>query len=286
MAEKSGLNFVYTYLSKSYLLVLERLVLKLFVRPDIAVRCTYNTVKPSPEQVISNFFQGIVLFGNANGGLFWGSRSRRAIITQESARIQKRLEQYMKRERVDLRYNENVEEVIRSCRRKDEGTWINEPLIDIYMKLNSMGWMNSMEAYRDGKLVAGLWGLKIGHTFSVMSMFHRANRAGSILFGHLVRKVMKGELKMIDCVDLNSNFRRYGAHAVPLADFNKKIIRHFNQTDPASGARPSLISITDKPSTLNLHQYRPESLRISEAIGTLKSSDIYSPDVNGSVSQV
>jgi len=86
----------------------------------------------------------------------------------------------------------NFDAVVRACQRQG-WTWINEAVIDIYSRLFSMGFARSIEGYQDAQLVSGLWGLKVGTTFGVMSMFHQADRAGAILFGALVEELMAGD---------------------------------------------------------------------------------------------
>lgn len=155
-------------------------------------------------------------------GLVWKTFPERAIITPESAHLSRRLKEYMRRDEFGIRFNENFEGAVRESQR-GKWTWINEPLIEIYKKLFSMGFAQSIEAYHDEQLVGGLWGLAVGNTFSVMSMFHRVDRAGAIALGILVKRLMDGELGMVDCGLLNTNFARFGAQVVSQEKFIEKV---------------------------------------------------------------
>ena len=221
---------IYKPLAKVYTTFLEDILFKLYNRPDIAIRCAASSEiskePPTPEMVISYFYQGLLLIGrNIEGGLIWQSYPRRAIITPETARISKRLKQYIKKENFDIRINEQFEQVVRNCQRTEIKTWINEPVIDLYCKLHEMGYASSLEAYRDGELVGGIWGLGFGRTWSIMSMFHSANRAGSILLSTLVRYLKRGELDLVDCGQMNENFKRYGAHWISVEDFRDAVVQ-------------------------------------------------------------
>lgn len=200
----------------------------MFLRQDIALRCVINTIRPTPERVISNFFQGMFLAGgrSPSWGPYWSSLPQRAVITRESAHLSQSLKRYMRRGTFEIKKNQNFEEVIRSCKREDH-TWINDSIIKTYMELHEMGYAKSWEAYKDGKLVGGLWGLELGKTFSIMSMFHVVNRAGSNVLGTLVKKLKKGEYDLIDCGGMNNNFKRYGAVYIPLEEFIEKVESDF-----------------------------------------------------------
>jgi leucyl/phenylalanyl-tRNA--protein transferase len=204
-------------------MLLNRVVMKLFLRPETVICCALNSMAPSPERVISNYCQGMVLFGeHRKNGLVWKAFPERAIITPESAHLSRRLKEYMRRDEFGIRFSENFEGAIRESQR-GKWTWINEPLIEIYIKLFSMGFAQSIEAYHDEQLVGGLWGLAVGNTFSVMSMFHQVDRAGAIALGILVKRLMDGELGMVDCGLLNSNFARFGAQVVSQEKFIEKV---------------------------------------------------------------
>lgn len=227
-----------------YQRILERVVVKRIVGPKRAIRsafnaadtspgkvieaalcCAFNAMPPSAERVISNYCQGMVLLGlDVRGGLEWQSFPQRCVITSESAHIPRRINEYMRRDEFDLRWNTQFEKVVRECQRA-RWTWINEPLIEIYARLFSMGLALSVEAYRDEQLVGGLWGLTVGTTVSVMSMFHRVDRAGTISMGTLVKRLPEGEFTMLDCVGMKPHFAQFGAYMVAREEFIGKVVR-------------------------------------------------------------
>lgn len=217
---------LYLTVSRIYLFFLDRIVMKLFARPDIAIRCAVSQEKPTPERVISSYYQGLYLIGeNRETGFVWRSSPYRAVITTESAHVPKRVRQHMKKEMFDIRKNERFYEVIRKCQHRDRHDWINEPIVDIYNQLHDMGYAASFEAYQDDELAAGMWGLEIGSTYSILSMFHHVDHAGSVLLGTMVKNLKKSQFNMIDCGLMNENFRRYGASKISKDVFIDQVVR-------------------------------------------------------------
>ena len=224
--------------SKLYRLFLEHVALKLFRRPETAICYAFNAMTPSPERVISNYCQGMVLLGkNIEGDLIWQTFPERAIITPETAHIPKRLKGYMRRGEFTFSVDKDFEAVMRACQR--EGwTWINEAAIDIYTRLLSMGFARSVEAHQGEQLVAGLWGFEVGSTFVLMSMFHRVDRAGAVLFGTLVEKLTDGEWDMMDCGVQQGHFSRYGAQAVTREKLVEKVVRGLLRENSRGSGQP------------------------------------------------
>lgn len=211
---------------KAYQGLLNRTVIHLFLSPAKAICSASQLTLASPERVISNYCQGLVLFGRANDKLVWESFPARAIITPEAAHIPKRLKGTLRNHSFEIRYNTDLEGVIRACQR--EKTWINEPLIQIYQELFEQGVVETIELYQDGELVGGIWGTVIQGSFGIMSMFHRANHAGAIALGTLVTHLKDGKYRLVDCGELNDNFARYGAVSIPYEEFINQIARaHF-----------------------------------------------------------
>jgi leucyl/phenylalanyl-tRNA---protein transferase len=214
---KRGPQKLRSITSKAYQALLDRTVIKLFPTPAAAICSASQRAPASPERVIINYGQGLVLFGRPNDHLVWESFPERAIITPEAAHIPKRLKGTLRKHSFEIRYNTDFDAVMRACQR--EKTWINTPLIQIYQQLFEQGVVETIEIYQDNELVGGIWGTVIQGTFGIMSMFHRANHAGAIALGTLVRQLQDGKYRLVDCGVLNDNFARYGATAISYEEF-------------------------------------------------------------------
>lgn len=204
-----------------------KIIFKFFPSPEIAIGSACELAPVSPERVISNYYQGMVLFGEDNlDQLVWEIFSERAIVTPETANIPKRLQGILRKQPFEIRYNTNFEEVIRSCQR--DKTWINEPLIQVYQELFQKGCVKTIETYQNDCLVGGVWGLVVNRNFGLMSMFHRENHAGAIALATLVDLLKNGKYHLIDCGKLNDNFARYGAVSVSYEEFVERLAQsHF-----------------------------------------------------------
>ncbi len=212
-----------SFTGKAYQGLLDRTVIKLFPSPAAAICSASQRAPASPERVISNYGQGLVLFGRPNDNLVWESFPERAMITPEAAHIPKRLKGTLRNHSFEIRYNTDFDGVMRACQR--EKTWINAPLIQIYQQLFEQGAVETIEIYQDDELVGGIWGTVIQGTFGIMSMFHRANHAGAIALGTLVLHLQDGKYRLVDCGVLNDNFARYGATSISYEEFVNQMAR-------------------------------------------------------------
>ncbi len=230
---------------EGYRWFLQTFVLRLFVRPDVAVscafaaaspsssekvvatamRCAAGTYSPSPERLIANYLMGMDLLGrHGTNELEWKVFPERAIITPESAKIPRSTKNYMKRNEFEITWSRNFEGVLEGCQRQ-KWSWITDPLMEIYKELFRMGVARSLEAYQEGRLVGGHLGFTVGRTFAGMSAFHDVDRAGTILWGTLMRKLMDGEIGMVDCGEQKPHFARHGAYVVPREEFVQRVVQ-------------------------------------------------------------
>jgi leucyl/phenylalanyl-tRNA---protein transferase len=227
-----------SFTGKAYQGLLDRTVINLFPSPAAAICSATHRAPASPERVISNYGQGLVLFGRSHDRLVWESFPERAMITPETAHIPKRLKSTLRKHSFAIRYNTDFDGVLRACQR--EKTWINAPLIQIYQQLFEQGMVETIEVYQEDELVGGIWGTVIQGTFGIMSMFHVANHAGAIAIGTLVLHLQSGKYRSVDCGVLNDNFARYGATAIPYEEFVNQMAQANFQPDRWVANRKSL----------------------------------------------
>lgn len=185
-----------------------------------------TTSTAAPAEILSRHCAGWVLFGRTEEGgdpLVWRWFSTRGVITRETARVPQRELGRWRRSDLQVRFNQNTEAVIECCREGREG-WLTQAAVDAYLGLDRLGGLGSVAAYRDGQLVAGLWGVAAGPTLSIMSMFHRESRAGTLALTALVDDLIAGgRWSVIDCGTLNDVFRRFGAQELPAAILSELI---------------------------------------------------------------
>jgi leucyl/phenylalanyl-tRNA--protein transferase len=151
----------------------------------------------------------------------WRSFPTRAIITPETAKVPKRLRSVQRKTELEIKLDHDFEEIILACQRgESDFVWLTLPLIDVYREVHRHGFVATVGTYRDGQLVGGLWGITVGRTFGVMSIFHRENNAGALAMAAVSDIILSdGRWSVVDCGGINSNFERYGATEIPLEQF-------------------------------------------------------------------
>ncbi len=119
------------------------------------------------------------------GRLGWWSPQRRGVIPLDGLRVSRSLRRNLSR--FEIRFDTEFEAVMRACAdpRRPHG-WIDDEFVDTYVRLHELGWTHSVEAWRDGQLVGGLYGVAINGLFAGESMFHRDTDASKVALVTLV----------------------------------------------------------------------------------------------------
>jgi leucyl/phenylalanyl-tRNA--protein transferase len=110
---------------------------------------------------------------------YWFCPVRRGVLEVDALRISRSLRR--SRARFEIRVNTAFAEVVRACGdpRRPSG-WINDDIVTAYQRLHELGWAHSVETWREGRLVGGLYGVAVGGLFAGESMFHRQNDASKV----------------------------------------------------------------------------------------------------------
>jgi leucyl/phenylalanyl-tRNA--protein transferase len=192
----------------------------------VGARVGVASRQPAPSEVVANYARGWVLFGtpdNRIASLEWRSFPQRAVITPETARVPKRLRTIQRRRELEIRLDQDFESIMRSCQDGRTG-WLTPEAMEAYRRVHALGFISTVGAYRDGKLVGGLWGVALGGTFGMMSMFHTEDNAGSLTLAASVEQVRdRGRWSMLDCGQLKQHSVRYGAFEVPIEQFRELV---------------------------------------------------------------
>ncbi len=177
----------------------------------------------SPYEMISAYIDGLVLFGKQTRQ-YWERPASRAIIDGDSVRMPKSLLQYMRRTEIEIAVDVDFDEIVGLCRR-DGNTWITDSVVKLYKDLVKDKWVFTLGAFRDGNLVAGLWGLEVQGWLGIMSQFHTEPRAGSICFGELLKSIGPDKrIRVVDCGYINDHFRRHGAYEISREEFRRRLL--------------------------------------------------------------
>jgi leucyl/phenylalanyl-tRNA--protein transferase len=120
----------------------------------------------------------------------------------------------------EIRIDSDFEATMRACQELREGaTWINEPLIEAYVRLHQLRRAHSVEAWKDGQLAGGLYGVNLGGAFFGESMFHRVRDASKVALVHLVERLRQRGFVLLDTQATTPHLKRFGCVDIPAKDY-------------------------------------------------------------------
>ena len=133
----------------------------------------------------------------------------------------------IKKNAFEFTINQAFKEVIHNCkqtkREGQEGTWITDEVEKAYFKMHNLGHAHSAETWKDGKLVGGLYGIKLGKVFFGESMFSNETNASKFAFIKYVQLLKEEGIELIDCQVYTEHLESLGARMIPRADFCQQL---------------------------------------------------------------
>jgi leucyl/phenylalanyl-tRNA--protein transferase len=182
----------------------------------------------STERLLLAYRQGIFPWYEGQHILWW-CPDPRFVLFPEELKESKSMKQLERRNAFEFRTNTAFGEVIGNCktisRRGQESTWITEEVRKAYTRLHQIGWAHSAEAWLEGELVGGLYGIRMGPVFFGESMFSKVSNASKYAFIHFVRKLQRDGVALIDCQVYTAHLESLGARMIPRRDFVRLLDR-------------------------------------------------------------
>jgi leucyl/phenylalanyl-tRNA---protein transferase len=180
----------------------------------------------TPEILLAAYAAGIFPMGESadDPELFWVDPRRRGILPLDAFHVPRRLRRIVRRGGFEIRCDTAFEEVIRSCAEATEkrpNTWINDEIVRLYAGLFARGAAHSVEAWRDGTLVGGLYGISIGAAFFGESMFSRASDASKVALVHLAARLRLGGYRLLDTQFLTPHLAQFGGIEITRAHYHR-----------------------------------------------------------------
>lgn len=176
----------------------------------------------STERLLYAYRHGIFPWYDEGQPLLWWSPDPRCVLRPGDFYLSRRSRRYVRRSTAVVRVNTAFGEVIRACagpRRSQQGTWITDDMIGAYEQLHNERWAHSIEVWRDGVLIGGIYGIAIGRAFFGESMWSEEPNASKIALLALARHMDNGDLGVVDCQVLSSHLLSLGATAIPRKEF-------------------------------------------------------------------
>jgi leucyl/phenylalanyl-tRNA--protein transferase len=153
----------------------------------------------------------------------WWSPDPRLILYPDQLKISKSLSKVINKGGFELTMDQDFKAVITACAESrtgtNEGTWIVDEMIAAYCKLHESGLAHSVEAWMDGQLAGGLYGVSIGRCFFGESMFTRISNASKVALVGLVKYLQSLHFDWIDCQVTTAHLLSFGAHEIPRSRF-------------------------------------------------------------------
>ena len=188
----------------------------------------------SPERLLRAYRAGIFPWFSDGEPILWWSPDPRMVLFPRELRITRSLTKTLRKGDFEVRADSAFEQVIQACsepRPRQRGTWITAAMQSAYARLHRLGVAHSVETWRDGKLIGGLYGVALGHMFYGESMFSRATDASKIALVHLVRQLRHWEFGLIDCQMNTPLLSSFGAREIPRGEFTRRMSELVNCQD-------------------------------------------------------
>lgn len=158
------------------------------------------------------------------GPLGWFSPDPRTILATDAMHVSRSLRRSARKMTVTI--DECFAQVMRACAdpTRPHG-WITDEFVNAYSRLHELGWAHSVECWRDGELVGGLYGVSIGSFFAGESMFHTVTDASKVALAHLVEEMAPVPDALLDVQWSTPHLESLGAREIPRVDYLSRLTR-------------------------------------------------------------
>ncbi len=176
-----------------------------------------------PERLLLAYSTGIFPWYHEGLPILWHSPDPRMVLRAGELVVSRSLRKSMRRQPYEIRLDTAFREVITQCALRERpgqsGTWITDEMLEAYCELHRLGFAHSAEAWQDGELVGGLYGVSLGAAYFGESMFALAPDASKIAFVTLVEQLLRWDIALIDCQVYTEHLARFGATEWPREDY-------------------------------------------------------------------
>jgi leucyl/phenylalanyl-tRNA--protein transferase len=183
----------------------------------------------SVSRLLNAYRHGIFPWYNAGEPILWWSPDPRLVLFPEQVKVSRSLRKTIRKQKFSVSYDQAFDEVIAGCadiRKGSLGTWITRDISRAYKDLFRLGIAHSAEAWHEGKLVGGLYGIALGRVFFGESMFHTMTDASKVAFVTLIEQLDAWGYQLIDCQVHTEHLESLGAVEIDRRDFVELLARY------------------------------------------------------------
>jgi len=179
----------------------------------------------SIKRLLLAYSKGIFPWYNDDEPPMWWCPDPRFVLFPEELNVSKSMKQLFRKKIFEFRTDSNFAGVITHCKNTkrpgQDGTWISHDIQNAYVKLHEVGYAHSAETWKEGKLVGGLYGIRLGNIFFGESMFSHETNASKFAFIHYVHQLANEGVVLIDCQVYTQHLESLGARMILRNDFMK-----------------------------------------------------------------
>lgn len=176
----------------------------------------------SSKRLLAAYRRGIFPWYSDGQPILWWSPNPRAVLYLNALHISRSLKKTLRRDDYSVTFDHAFNDVLQACAkpRKDGlGTWITGEMASAYARLHSQGHAHSIEVWRNGRLIGGLYGVSIGQIFFGESMFSRETNGSKIAIVWLVRQLQRWQFALMDCQVYSTHLGTLGTRLIPRDKF-------------------------------------------------------------------
>ncbi len=185
----------------------------------------------STGRLLMAYQMGIFPWFNPGDPILWWSPDPRFVLFPNELKVSKSMRPYFNQRKFEVSIDYCFRDVMLHCqqtRRSGQlhGTWITDDMVDAYTLLHELGHAHSVEVWKDGELVGGLYGIAIGNVFFGESMFTKVSNASKFGFISLVRKLKEKGFALIDCQQATTHLKSLGGKGISRKSFLEYLRKH------------------------------------------------------------
>ncbi len=202
----------------------------------------------TPTRLLDAYRRGIFPWSGEGQPLLWWSPDPRMVLAVDEFKLTRSLRKRIRSSIFEVRIDTACAEVMEACaqpRPDQDGTWITAEMREAYLELHGQGYVHSVESWRDGRLVGGLYGVALGRMFFGESMFARETDASKVALAALVAHLRRLGVPLIDCQQETSHLASLGARPMPRARFATHLRELIHSAAPPPGWRAGAMAGID-----------------------------------------
>ncbi len=177
----------------------------------------------SPRRLVAAYSTGVFPWYAENSPILWWSTDPRLVLFPDELHVSRSLKRVLNKGVYKITFDTAFEHVIKNCsfspRPDQDGTWLVREMVESYIEMYNLGLCHSVEAWKDGQLAGGLYGISLGRAFFGESMFFCEPDASKVAFVGLVQALVKWDFLLVDCQQSTSHLKRFGAREISRRTF-------------------------------------------------------------------